>query len=76
MAGRKRQRVARALPVATSGLKGLTTTSSDLGMTTRSMSCSAMAPRSLQPGVIPRPLTRKEVPAFPPSPDAYFHASA
>ena len=31
--------------------------------------------RSLQPGVLPRPLTRKEVPAFPPSPEAYFHAS-
>ena len=31
--------------------------------------------RSLQPGVLPRPLTRKEVRALPPSPEAYFHAS-
>ena len=32
-------------------------------------------PRSLQPGKHPRPLTRKEVPAIPPSLGAYFHAS-
>ena len=31
--------------------------------------------RSLQPGKHPRPLTRKEVPAIPPSLGAYFHAS-
>ncbi|MCY3819860.1 MAG: hypothetical protein OXH52_10940, partial [Gammaproteobacteria bacterium] len=30
--------------------------------------------RSLQPGECPRPLTRKEVLTFPPSPEAYFHA--
>ncbi len=35
-------------------------------------SCGA---RSLQPGKHPRPLTRKEVPATPPSLGAYFHAS-
>ena len=29
---------------------------------------------SLQPGDVPQPLTRKEVLAFAPSPDAYFHA--
>ena len=28
--------------------------------------------RSLQPGSLPRPMTRKEVPAFPPLPEAYF----
>ena len=31
--------------------------------------------RSPQPGKRPRPLTREEVPAFPPSPETYFHAS-
>ncbi len=31
-------------------------------------------PGSLQPGKLPRPPTRKEVLAFPPSADAYFHA--
>ncbi len=31
--------------------------------------------RSLQPGKLPRPLTRKEVSMFLPSADAYFHAS-
>ena len=30
---------------------------------------------SLQPGELPRPLTRKEMPARPASPQAYFHAS-
>ena len=29
--------------------------------------------RSLQPGELPRPLTRREVPALAPSPEAYFH---
>ncbi len=31
--------------------------------------------RSLQPGKLPRPPTRREVPAIPPSPEACFHAS-
>ena len=31
--------------------------------------------RSLQPGELPRPLTRTEVPVFPSSPEAYFHVS-
>ncbi len=35
----------------------------------------APSARSLQPGKHPRPLTRKEVPAIPPSLGAYFHAS-
>ena len=34
------------------------------------------AARSLQPGKLPRPLTRKEVPATPPSPEACFHAGS
>ena len=37
--------------------------------------CGVERARSLQPGNVPRPLTRKEVLAFAPSPDAYFHAS-
>ena len=39
------------------------------------LALAELARRSLQPGVLPRPLTRKEVLAFPPSPEAYFHAS-
>ena len=33
-------------------------------------------PRSLQPGKRPRPPTRREVPAIPPSPGACFHAGS
>ena len=32
--------------------------------------------RSLQPGELPRLLTRNEVPAFSPSPETYFHAKS
>ena len=42
----------------------------------RALAGVGLADRSLQPGKLPRPLTRMEVPAFPPSPEAYFHASA
>ena len=35
---------------------------------------STAIPRSLQPEKHPRPLTRREVPAIPPSPGACFHA--
>ena len=37
--------------------------------------CGMYARRSLRPGELPRLLTRMEVSAFPPSPEAYIHAS-